>query len=120
MDVKIEPISEIKDVLPLLVACCLPVSDISWSNPPQFFGLRSGSDLVAVVGLELFESVGLLRSLAVSPSHRGRGIAHQLVAFAEGGLRFLQNARFRAGFSVICSRRHSSNPTILWSMPGFI
>jgi len=84
MDVKIEPISEIKDVLPLLVACCLPVSDISLSNPPQFFGLRSGSDLVAVVGLELFESVGLLRSLAVSPSHRGRGIAHQLVAFAEG------------------------------------
>ncbi|MES2263459.1 MAG: arsenic resistance N-acetyltransferase ArsN2 [Pseudomonadota bacterium] len=79
----IEPISELKDVLTLLSECGLPVSDISKSNPPQFFGLRSESGLVAVVGLELFESVGLLRSLAVSPNHRGHGIARQLVAFAE-------------------------------------
>lgn len=35
-------------------------------------------DLVGAVGLELYGSVGLLRSLAVAPSFRGRGLAGRL------------------------------------------
>lgn len=79
----IEPISELKDIVTLLAECGLPVSDISPNHSPQFFGIRSESGLVAIVGLELFGSVGLLRSLAVSPEDRGRGLARQLVAFVE-------------------------------------
>ncbi len=83
MSAHIEPITELNDVVPLLTECGLPVSDISPSQLQQFFGMRSKTGLVAVVGLELYGSVGLLRSLAVSPSHRGQGLAHELVAFAE-------------------------------------
>lgn len=79
----IEPLSELDVIVPFLADCGLPVSDISQAQAPQFFGIRSGSVLVAVVGLELFGSVGLLRSLAVSPAYRGRGLAQQLVAFIE-------------------------------------
>ncbi len=79
----IEPISELKDIVTLLAECGLPVSDISPNHSPQFFGMRSQSGLVAIVGLELFGAVGLLRSLVVSPGHRGRGLARQLVTFAE-------------------------------------
>jgi amino-acid N-acetyltransferase len=77
------PESAIEDILPLLESCALPTTDISASSPVQFFGLRSQSFLVAIVGLELYPPVGLLRSLAVAPSFRGHGFARALVEFAE-------------------------------------
>ena len=80
----IEPISELEKIKSLLTECGLPVTDILQPDPPLFFGYRSESCVVAVVGLELFGSVALLRSLAVAPAHRGRGLAHKLVAYAEG------------------------------------
>lgn len=79
----IEPITSLDEILPILTKCNLPVSDISASSPPLFFGVRVAGALAAVVGLELFESVGLLRSLAVSHLCRGRGHAQELVAYAE-------------------------------------
>lgn len=69
--------------MPLLTECGLSVADILQSQPPYFFGVRSESIIIAVVGLELFGAVALLRSLAVAPAHRGRGLARQLVTFAE-------------------------------------
>ena len=83
MITNIEPISELKEIMSLLTECGLPVTDILQSEPPLFFGVRSESGLVAVVGLELFGAAALLRSLAVAPAHRGRGLARQLVAYAE-------------------------------------
>lgn len=79
----IEPLSSLDEILPVLTGCNLPVADISVSSPPQFFGFRVAGSVVAVVGLEQFQSVGLLRSLAVSPGHRGRGLARELVSFVE-------------------------------------
>ena len=79
----IESVSELNEIIPLLAECGLPVSDISSSQPPVFFGVRFESGLSAVVGLEIFGSVGLLRSLAVGPAYRGRGLGGELVAFAE-------------------------------------
>lgn len=79
----IEPLPSIEEVLPLLAECALPVADISALSPIQFFGVRDGAVLVAVVGLELYPPFGLLRSLAVAPTFRGRGLARELVAFAE-------------------------------------
>ncbi len=83
LQMNIEPLSSLDEILPVLTGCNLPVADISVSSPPQFFGFRVAGSMVAVVGLEQFESVGLLRSLAVSPGHRGRGLARELVRFVE-------------------------------------
>lgn len=79
----IEPLLSIDEILPVLTGCDLPVTDISESAPPQFFGFRVAGDVVAVIGLEQFESAGLLRSLAVTPDYRGRGFAQELVSHVE-------------------------------------
>lgn len=83
MPVRIQPVPELSEVVNLLRNCELPVSDIISPHPPQFFGVRSGPALVAVVGLELYGAVALLRSLAVDPAFRRRGLGHELVAYAE-------------------------------------
>lgn len=79
----IELLSSIKEVSTLLAECSLPVSDISATDPLQFFGIREGGALAAAVGLELYPPVGLLRSLAVHSGCRNRGFARELVSFAE-------------------------------------
>lgn len=68
MSAPIEPVSALHEILPLLGECDLPVSDLVASQLPLFFGMRSGSGLVAVIGLEVFGPVALLRSLAVAPA----------------------------------------------------
>jgi len=80
---QIEPISAVDQVSALLVENELPVADISAASPVQFFGMFDGGALLSVVGLELYPPFGLLRSLAVRSSWRQRGLAHQLVSFAE-------------------------------------
>lgn len=45
----------------------------------KFLLAKQDGALVGVAGLELFGPVGLLRSVAVNPTHRGKGIAGQLV-----------------------------------------
>jgi amino-acid N-acetyltransferase len=79
----IEPLSATDEVIRLLAECGLPVADIEHSSSINFFGFRVDGVLAGVVGLELYQPVGLLRSLAVSPAFRGRGFARELVEFAE-------------------------------------
>ncbi len=79
----IEHLSSNEEVTALLAECALPIADILVSSPLQFFGIRNGVVLVAVVGLELYPPYGLLRSVAVRPAYRKRGLARELVAFAE-------------------------------------
>lgn len=79
----IAPITQIAEITQLLAACELPVSDIVPSESLLFFGCRSESTLVAIVGLEVLESVALLRSLAVAPPYRNCALGKELVAFAE-------------------------------------
>lgn len=79
----IERLTDVKAVASLLTACGLPASDIESERTIEFFGVREGAALLAVVGLELYGRAGLLRSLAVSPSRRGQGWARELVAYAE-------------------------------------
>lgn len=79
----IERLLSTEEVISLLTESALPVDDVLQSSSLNFFGVHVGCNLIAVVGLELYPPVGLLRSLTVAPSFRGRGLARDLVAFAE-------------------------------------
>ncbi len=79
----IEPLSSLDEILSLLTECNLPIADISAASLPQFFGIRDAGSLVAVIGMETYQSVGLIRSLAVSQAFRKRGLARKLVIFLE-------------------------------------
>ena len=79
----IEPLSVLEEIFPVLIACDLPITDISAESPPRFFGCCVAGSVVAVIGLEQFQSAGLLRSLAVLPPYRGRGFAQALVSHVE-------------------------------------
>jgi len=78
-----ESIGQLAEIRQLLSACGLPISDLSLSKSVLFLGSCSETRLVGVIGLEVFDSVALLRSLAVAPSHRHHGLGRSLVAFAE-------------------------------------
>ncbi|MDR6809693.1 amino-acid N-acetyltransferase [Dyadobacter sp. BE34] len=66
-----------------LVTSLLKEADLLTDDLPtgleHFILARNEGALVGVAGMELFEQVGLLRSIAVSPDHQGKGIARKLV-----------------------------------------
>ena len=83
--------SELAAVLALLGTCELPVDGVD-ENLNEFLVVREDETLVGTIGLEHYGEAGLLRSLAVAPSGRGRGLGGRLVEalldFAEkGGVR---------------------------------
>lgn len=78
-----ESISLNSEVESLLIEVGLPVSDLTSSPSLNFLGLREGGRLVGVVGIEIYGSVGLLRSLAVTPARRHAGLGLGLVSSAE-------------------------------------
>ena len=60
----------------------LPTDDLD-SSEIKLFGVVRNNVLVGCIGYEKFEELGLLRSLAVSKNHQGKGIANELVIFLE-------------------------------------
>lgn len=74
------PAAKVKN---LLAACKLPSADLEARHFEHFFGCGQESDPKGVVGVELYEKVGLLRSLAVDESARRRGCGKRLVKEAE-------------------------------------
>ncbi len=50
-------------------------------------GCDDGANLIGVVGLEIYGTVALLRSLAVAPAWQGRGLGAALLAHAERAAR---------------------------------
>ena len=64
------------EVKALLAACRLPTDDIR--HDAAFVVARAGTELCGTAGIEAFGAVALLRSVAVHPAWRGRGIAHAL------------------------------------------
>jgi amino-acid N-acetyltransferase len=71
------------DVKALLSNCDLPHEDLTPAHLTLFRIVRQDAALVAVAGLEGFAPSGLLRSLAVAPSYRGRGLGTRLVGAME-------------------------------------
>jgi N-acetylglutamate synthase-like GNAT family acetyltransferase len=64
-------------VTALLDACGLPSEDVA-PLLPGFIVARDGERIAGTIGLEAFGRIGLLRSLAVSPDQRGRGLGREL------------------------------------------
>lgn len=83
MKVSIKPIKFDSAVSALLAAGGLPTSDLADSTNILLFGHVPHNFLAGVVGLEMYGSDVLLRSLAVTESSCGTGIGSVLVAFAE-------------------------------------
>jgi amino-acid N-acetyltransferase len=72
------PQDELK-IRQLLTASDLHHQDIQTSQLQHFLLAKDQSEIVGVVGLELQENCALLRSLAVTPVYRNRGLATELV-----------------------------------------
>jgi amino-acid N-acetyltransferase len=70
-------------LLALLERCGLPTSDINVATLMDFIIAEEGGQLVGSAGLERHGDVALLRSVAVDPHWRGRGIATALVNAVE-------------------------------------
>ncbi len=66
-----------EQVAQLLKQAELPLDDVA-STLPGFFVTSDGTEITGVVGVELFEKIGLLRSLAVDPTYRGQALGSAL------------------------------------------
>jgi amino-acid N-acetyltransferase len=62
----------------LLTAASLPLAGVA-ENLESFVVAQSGGELIGVAGLEVCCNNALLRSTAVDPAWRGRGVGRQLV-----------------------------------------
>jgi len=64
-------------VVALLQACALPTEDLP-ASLDNFFVARAPIGLIGVIGVQGLGHRGLVRSLAVSPEWRGKGLGHRL------------------------------------------
>jgi len=131
-----ETLSLNTEVEALLTEAQLPIADLASSRSLNLFGMRDGGRLVGVVGIEVYGSVGLLRSLAVAPAHRNSGLGGSLVSNAEAwaarqgvqnpvpshhnGGTVLCQARLRVGSKVRGSSRHCGYGPVFGSVSGFV
>ncbi|MHA2364744.1 MAG: arsenic resistance N-acetyltransferase ArsN2 [Candidatus Hodarchaeales archaeon] len=69
---------DFNDVVTLLKEVNLPKEGIS-DHFHNFFIAKNDDQLVGVAGLEIYENMGLIRSVAVHPSYQGKGLGKQLV-----------------------------------------
>ena len=67
----------------LLQAQGLPVSDITDEHLEHFFFIGSAGSPTGLVGLEIYGTDALLRSLVVGDNARGKGLGSELVQHAE-------------------------------------
>ncbi len=78
---------DLPSVVALLDACGLPIGDVTKAMLASFCVAETEGNIVGVAGLEAFDIVGLLRSLAVAEDQRGGGLAARLVDWCEAGAR---------------------------------
>ena len=70
--------TDLERIQALLAACALPAQDLTHAMLVGFLVADEGGQIIGCVGLERIADGALLRSLAVEPAHRGRGIAARL------------------------------------------
>lgn len=70
---------DLADISALLASANLCHEDLTPQHMANFLTLQEDNELIGTVGLEVFGSDALLRSLIVSPDHRGTGLGIRLV-----------------------------------------
>lgn len=71
----------------LLAASKLPALESDVFQPEDFRVAEEGRSTLGAIGIERYETDGLLRSLVVTPQARGRGIGESLVSEIENHAR---------------------------------
>lgn len=84
----------------VLVAVALPLAGVETQFPDAYVVYRRGEAVVGVAGLERYGATGLLRSVAVLPSHQGAGLGRELV---ENRLRYARDLGLRDVFLLTTS-----------------
>lgn len=74
---------DLDDVRELLIAAGLPVDDLEASLHDNFLLAESDGEVVGLVGLQLYGTTGLLRSLVVAKDARSSGLGGKLVGAIE-------------------------------------
>ena len=75
--------ADLSAVSQFLDAAGLPTADLASAHEFQSWVLEEKGLILGVIGLERFGREALLRSLAVAPEQRKRGLGHELVARLE-------------------------------------
>lgn len=83
MNVEPAMLADLPAIRRLLETEGLPANDLAEPLLKHFLVLREGSAVTAVVGLEVYGDVALLRSLVVAEQMRGKGCGAKLTAAAE-------------------------------------
>ncbi len=73
--------NDFQAVVSFLAAANLCTSDLP-AGLPHFFLLFENDELTATAGVEIFEKIALLRSVAVAENQRGMGLGQQISAAA--------------------------------------
>ena len=73
---------DLEEVLTLLKQVNLPIEGVK-EHFKNFFVTKEDKTIVGCVGLEIYEEVGLLRSIALQPSFQGKGLGEQMVSKIE-------------------------------------
>ena len=91
MDIAIGPASsaDLPSVIELLEASGLPHRDVTAALLAHYLLAKRADALLGVIGVEPLGDVGLLRSLAVTSSQRGRGLGIELTRALERHARAL-------------------------------
>jgi len=83
---------EVRAILDLVGAVYLPPEGIE-ETIAYFWVAREGERIVGTVGLEVYDDLALLRSLAVTPARQRTGLGNALI---ETALSYLTARQFRA------------------------
>jgi amino-acid N-acetyltransferase len=67
----------------LLTLCGLPHEDITTEHLQHFWAIKEKGEILGTVGLEILGRSALVRSLAVAPRFRKRGLASELTQKVE-------------------------------------
>jgi amino-acid N-acetyltransferase len=73
---------DLEEVFTLLKQVDLPIEGVK-EHFNDFFIIREDKKIAGCVGIEIYEDVGLLRSVAVHPSFQGKGLGQQMVGKME-------------------------------------
>jgi len=86
MDIRAATAQDLPNIQALLQRCELPTADLAEARIAFLVDERDG-EIAGAIGLQRFERVALLRSLAVDAARRGEGAGGELVTLLEAEAR---------------------------------